>query len=297
MDPKKLIARLLIILTFITAFYSIVIDKDDLSRKLFPDGKLLNVYSVSALLTITNFLTFYIVYVFYFREKNKHNMTKKELDRAEYIIADNKKREVIDVYTGIPNERKFKLDIKNIENTLHQLILIDLDNFRKINKKYGHDIGDKIMKLIAQSLYKSMRRDEEIYKKEQELQDSFVKRIYRKYNKGDEFIFLIKGNQYEAVGFINRVKKDFIKFSIQAEKIVGEKIELNFHAAISPIHPNEEFDIYYRRLHECFVLAAEEKNNRRIYWYVDEHQKYENNDFRQRIYKEAEGLFKINNLD
>ena len=297
MDPKKLIERILIILSIITAFYSIVIDKDDLSEKLFPNGQLLNVHSVSALLIITNFITFYIVYVLYFREKNKHNMTKKELDRAEYIIADNRKREVIDVYTGIPNERKFKLDIKNIENTLHQLILIDLDNFRKINKKYGHDIGDKIMKLIAQSLYKSMRRDEEIYKKEQELQDSFVKRIYRKYNKGDEFIFLIKGNQYEAVGFINRVKKDFTKFSIQAEQIVGEKIELNFHAAISPIHPNEEFDIYYRRLHECFVLAAEEKNNKRIYWYADEHQKYEDNDFRQRIYKEAEDLFKIDNSD
>ncbi|WP_375181989.1 diguanylate cyclase domain-containing protein [Chryseobacterium sp.] len=293
MEPKKLIANIIIGLTLITAFYSIVKDKDDLWDKLFPNGQILNVYSVSTLIIVTNFITFYVVYVYYYKENEKHKMTQKELDRAEFLLADKKQKEVIDVYTGIPNEKKFKMDIENLGNTLYQLILIDLDNFGNINKKYGHDKGDRIMKLIAQSLYKSMRRDEEIYKREQKLQDSFVKRIYRKYNKGDEFIFLIKGEQFEAVGFINRVKKEFIKFSEQTAEILGEKINLNFHAAISPIHPNENFEIYYRRLHECFVLAAEEKNNKRIYWYLDEHRKFNDNDFRRRLYSEAEKLFRI----
>ncbi|MDR7128092.1 diguanylate cyclase (GGDEF)-like protein [Algoriphagus sp. 4150] len=293
MGPKKLIANILIVLTVITALFTIIIDKDDLWNKLFPNGEILNIYSVLFLIIVTNFFTFYTVYICYYREKDKRNMTQKELDRAEFLLADNKKKEVVDVYTGIPNEKKFRMDIENLGNRLYQLILIDLDNFGKINKKYGHDKGDKIMKLIAQSLYNSMRRDEEIYKREQEIQDSFVKRIYRKYNKGDEFIFLIKGEQFEAIGFINRVKKEFAKFSRQAEEIVGEKISLDFHAAISPIHPNESFDIYYRRLHECFVLAAEEKNEKRIYWYLDEHKKFDDNDFRLRLYQEADKLFRI----
>jgi len=293
MEPKKLIANIIIGLTFITTFYTIVNDKNDLFNEIFPEGKILNIYSVSISLVLTNFLTFYIVYVYFYKEKEKHNMTKKELDRAEFLLADKKKKEVIDVYTGIPNERKFKIDIQNLQNSLYHVILIDLDNFGKINKKYGHDKGDKIMKLIAQSLYSSMRRDEEIYKREQKLQDSFVKRIYRKYNKGDEFIFLIKGEQYEAIGFINRVKKDFKKFSNQTEEILGEKLELDFHAAVSPIYPNEEFEIYYRRLHECFVLAAEEKHNKKIYWYSDECLNYDNNDFRKRLYDEAETLFSL----
>lgn len=293
MEPKKLIANILGALTVITALYSIIKDKDDLFAKLFPNGNTLNIYSVSLLITITNFITFYVIYVYYYSEKEKHKMTQKELNRAEFLLADKKKKEIVDVYTGIPNEKKFRIDIQNLSNTLHHLILIDLDNFGNINKKYGHDKGDKIMKLIAQSLYSSMRRDEEIYKREQKLQDSFIKRIYRKYNKGDEFIFLIRGEQFEAVGFINRVKKEFKKFSDQTEEIIGERIELNFHAAISPIYPNEQFEIYYRRLHECFVLAAEEKNNKRIYWYSDEHQRFDSNDFRRRLYDEAERLFGV----
>jgi diguanylate cyclase (GGDEF)-like protein len=291
MAPKKIIANAIAVLTVITLFYAIVKDKDDFWEKLFPNGQILNIYSVLILILLTNFITFYITYVYYYKEKEKHRMIQKKLERAEFLLADKAKTEVIDVYTGIPNEKKFKMDIQHIGNTLYQLILIDLDNFGNINKKYGHDKGDKIMKLIAQSLYNSMRRDEEIYKREQTLQDSFVKRIYRKYNKGDEFIFLIKGEQSEAVGFINRVKKEFVKFSKQTEEILGDKIDLNFHAAISPIHPNEKFDIYYRRLHECFVLAAEEKHNKTIYWYLDEHQKFDASDFRRRLYDEAERLF------
>ena len=293
MEPKKLIGNVVIALTFITAFYSIIKDKDDLWSKLFPNGQLLNIYSVSSLIVVSNFITFYIVYIYYYNEKEKHSMTQKELERAEFLLADKTKKEIIDVYTGIPNEKKFIMDIQNLDNTLYQLILIDLDNFGNINKKYGHDKGDKIMKLIAQSLYRSMRRDEEIYKREQKLQDSFVKRIYRKYNKGDEFIFLIRGEQFEAIGFINRVKKEFVKFSKHTEEILGEKVNLNFHAAISPIHPNEKFDVYYRRLHECFVLAAEEKNNKRIYWYLDEYEKFDDKDFRRRLYEEAERLFSL----
>lgn len=296
MEPKKLIANIIIGLTIITALYSIIGDKDNLTNKLFPNGQYFNVYSISILLIITNFLTFYIMYIFYYREKEKHRMTRKELDRSEFLLADKKKKEIVDVYTGIPNEQKFKKDIQKLDNSLYHLILIDLDNFGKINKKYGHDKGDEIMKLIAQSLYKSMRRDEEIYKREQKLEDSFVKRIYRKYNKGDEFIFLIKGEQYEAIGFINRVKREFVKFSKLAEEIVGKKIDLNFHAAVSPIFPNEDFDVYYRRLHECFVLAAEERNNKTIYWYSDEYDTFNEKDYRKKLYDDAEKLFKLTKI-
>ncbi len=133
------------------------------------------------------------------------------------------------------------------------------------------------------------------YIREQQLEKFFTKRIYRKYNKGDEFIFLLKGEQFEVVGFINRVKKEFKKFSIQAEDILGKKIDLDFHVAISPIFPNEEFEIYDRRLYECFVLAAEEKNNRKIYWFLDEYKLLPANDFRKRLYDEAKILFKTNN--
>lgn len=291
--PNKVGSNLLAVLATITAFYTIFNDWDTLMLKLFPKDNQLNSSSGSLFLIVSNALTAYLMYRLYYGERSRHYMTRKHLERSEFLLADRRKNEIIDVYTGIPNERKFHIDLKELDNSQYQLILLDLDKFGEINKKYGHDKGDAIMKMIAQSLYRSMRRDEEIYKREQLLEKSFVKRIYRKYNKGDEFIFLIKGEQFEAVGFLNRVEKEFGNFSRKSEEILGRNVKLTFHAAISPIFPNEPYDIYNRRLHECFVLAAEEKDNRRVYWFLDEYERIPEDHFKKRIYNEAHRLFSI----
>lgn len=63
----------------------------------------------------------------------------------------------IDPLTEIPNRRAFmasagkKLDHQPRTHD-HYLAMIDIDNFKKVNDQYGHDIGDAVLKRIAQDV-------------------------------------------------------------------------------------------------------------------------------------------------
>lgn len=63
----------------------------------------------------------------------------------------------IDTLTEIPNRRAFmtsadkQLHARPREND-HYLAMIDIDNFKKVNDVYGHDIGDEVLKRIAQNI-------------------------------------------------------------------------------------------------------------------------------------------------
>lgn len=57
-----------------------------------------------------------------------------------------------DDLTTLPNRRHFNATLEKLKNLSFGLILIDIDRFKKINDKYGHDKGDKILKELGQKL-------------------------------------------------------------------------------------------------------------------------------------------------
>ncbi|UVM58292.1 GGDEF domain-containing protein [Pseudomonas sp. B21-012] len=66
----------------------------------------------------------------------------------------------VDALTEIPNRRSF---MAKAEKHLQQdaaptryLAMIDIDNFKKVNDQFGHDIGDVVLKRIAASIKASM---------------------------------------------------------------------------------------------------------------------------------------------
>ncbi len=68
-----------------------------------------------------------------------------------------------DVLTGLPNRRSALNRLKDAvaESLRHKeplcCIMIDLDNFKQVNDKYGHDVGDKVLKEIAGIFQNSAR--------------------------------------------------------------------------------------------------------------------------------------------
>lgn len=95
--------------------------------------------------------------------ENKVNQRTKELRKANKKLLEISN---IDYLTNISNRRCFfEIGIKSfylakIEKTNLSIICIDIDLFKKINDTYGHNIGDEILKLIANTMNKYIRKSD-----------------------------------------------------------------------------------------------------------------------------------------
>ena|GEM_PF-1580695 len=129
-----------------------------------------------------------------------------------------------DVLTGLYNRHYFNTII-NYEinrsqkykryNNKFSILMLDLDNFKKINDSYGHPAGDFILKNIATMLLKSIRHAD------------LATRL-----GGDEFaVILMETDLNQAACVADRIRK-----KIQKTKLIspaGDKINISVSIGIS----------------------------------------------------------------
>jgi len=102
---------------------------------------------------------------------------KEEIVALKKQISSLKKLAYKDHLTGLLNRRYFEESIQLlisqylsnrskltprrgfIVNSL-SLVIIDIDNFKKINDKYGHLVGDEVIKHLARLIKKGTRRND-----------------------------------------------------------------------------------------------------------------------------------------
>jgi diguanylate cyclase (GGDEF)-like protein len=81
-------------------------------------------------------------------------------ERAE---QSHKQAAMVDPLTGLINRRGFFLETARVarrqaENPqLAAVMLVDLDNFKSINDRFGHAIGDKVLQIFAETAVQSVR--------------------------------------------------------------------------------------------------------------------------------------------
>ena len=86
-----------------------------------------------------------------------------------------------DPLTGLANRRSFDLELRAVaaragRSSPAQLVMADIDHFKRVNDTHGHDIGDEVLRIVGEVLLANVRRD------------SLVARV-----GGDEFGLLLPG--------------------------------------------------------------------------------------------------------
>lgn len=92
----------------------------------------------------------------------------EDITKRKTLEKELEKFATTDPLTGAKNRRSF-LDLferelkrsKRYDNPL-ALLLMDIDHFKQVNDNYGHDIGDKVLKLLVAKSY-SVLRDSDIF--------------------------------------------------------------------------------------------------------------------------------------
>lgn len=101
----------------------------------------------------------------------------------------------VDPLTGLPNRRGIIVSVLRAaaqyrrQGTRLSIVLLDLDNFKRVNEQQGHDAGDRLLRKVGQLLRDSTRKDE------------VCGRI-----GGDEFVVVITGDAHQAELVCRRIE-------------------------------------------------------------------------------------------
>ena len=129
-----------------------------------------------------------------------------------------------DPLTGLPNRRALDLrlaeEIRRSARYGHNfsVLMVDLDDFKRINDTHGHMVGDAALRAIAHCLHRSVRDTD------------FMARI-----GGDEFVFILPETKTGDEGLIAQKLREAAKacqLSLSGEN--SENVTLSIGAALFP---------------------------------------------------------------
>ncbi len=87
----------------------------------------------------------------------------KEKNELSLRIQELEKLALIDSLTKIANRRLIEITLSSRLNEFRRLgwqfglLFIDIDHFKKVNDQYGHEVGDRVLKMVANTLLRNAR--------------------------------------------------------------------------------------------------------------------------------------------
>jgi diguanylate cyclase (GGDEF)-like protein len=148
-----------------------------------------------------------------------------------------------DPLTGVFNRREYEkqVDYLSSQKGMHKkicAIMIDIDNFKKINDEESHQTGDKALIEVSNILQKSIRKND------------FIARI-----GGDEFCIMIESDQIDVLHqIVNRINEQMQLFNVAWE---GKKIRLSMGYGIYDAVYHKNFKQFFEKLDR---LMYDDKN-------------------------------------
>lgn len=168
---------------------------------------------------------------------------RKQKDYIEYLAYH-------DTLTTLPNRRKYTEQINEYLESGEKgaIILLDLDNFKRINDSLGHIYGDEVLKYISRDLKRYISSDLCVYRV-----------------GGDEFLLLIREKTREEIEeIIHNIFNDFNKVLV----IGANKIELTFSMGIT-MFPEDGRDVSQLFMNADLALYSVKNQNKNGHRFFD----------------------------
>ncbi|NLL82132.1 MAG: GGDEF domain-containing protein [Tissierellia bacterium] len=219
---KPLHSLLMFLIAYIMFYFAMGIVLTDLSILL--SNRVNGLTSVS--------LGFFLSFILW--KSNVTNLQLKERILLQQKELEDKNKELqhiatYDSLTELVNRRCFEEQVSNVMLSIERhggeacLLLIDVDDFKTINDKYGHPIGDKVLQRLASIMKSQLRRID------------IVSRI-----GGDEFAIILVNTDIKAAKLVG----EKLKNSIEKDTLIIDEQEINMTVCIGITSIDNKTDSY-----------------------------------------------------
>ncbi|WP_337868572.1 GGDEF domain-containing protein [Meiothermus sp.] len=121
-------------------------------------------------------------------------MVKDQLAMAHRRVEEMHTLARTDPLTGLPNRLALSEYLEGESHQAHGLyvVLLDLDHFKQINDRYGHNVGDGVLKEAGRRLRSSLRKGD----------------VLGRWG-GEEFMIIMRGDsQHDVLAAVERLRED-----------------------------------------------------------------------------------------
>lgn len=163
-----------------------------------------------------------------------------------------KRRALIDELTGTYNRRFLEEALAKLvvpddrrRGQVLSLMVIDLDHFKKVNDTYGHQVGDLVLKTVAQTLNKTLK-------------DSDVLARYG----GEEFVVVLpRTDTVGAVAVAERLRVAVAGLSLRRlAPVAPERVTISVGVASCPVHATTVAELVHAADEALYKSKSEGRN-------------------------------------
>ena len=138
----------------------------------------------------------------------------------------HRKKSFIDPLTGMYNRQYLQELLHKYPVSEFQVLIMDLDHFKKVNDIYGHDSGDIVLRTVSARIQSAIRKQD----------------ILIRYG-GEEFILLISNKDNDtksSLALANRIREKVKEYPITLEEC---QLNVNISMGLNPVpQESKSFD-------------------------------------------------------
>ncbi len=176
---------------------------------------------------------------------------KRYAERLREQVEQSLELALVDPLTGLNNRRYLETQLANLLKSMDRrpepltLLVFDIDNFKRINDTYGHDVGDEVLKGFGARLRDSVRIGDVLCRL-----------------GGEEFVLLMPGlDETQAAVVAERARRAIEErpFSVCGG---AENLTVTVSVGVAERRESEDGSHFYRRADQALYQAKSEGRNR-----------------------------------
>jgi diguanylate cyclase len=173
---------------------------------------------------------------------------EQETQELQVMLQENRNKLMYDALTGVYS--RISYDERIIQElsrwtryqTPFSYVILDIDHFKRINDIYGHNAGDKALKIVGQMMQSYVRQSDCVF------------RI-----GGEEFVLLLSSTDVSsASGMVENMRKGIAASSFHFK---GEPVRLTLSAGITETRDGDSIESIYERADAALYRAKHSGRN------------------------------------